>query len=319
MPFQRKPRNRRHVRGHVLDVKLSSNQRRQNRLRRLVLFFGTSAVFCLAVLLVWKGGEMLLRRYGYESPTFAIRHLDIETDGVLSGEQIRTWAGVKVGDNLLALNLPRVKRDLELVPAIESVSAERILPRGLRIRVVEREPIARVAFPILRPGGKYESGTYLIDANGYFMFPIDAPQRANPVSGGDEHLPILTGIPLRDVRPGRAVDSAQARVALAFVQAFQRSSMLGLVDVKEVDISQSGVLVVTTVQGSAVTFGFNEFDRQLERWRLVCEQARRQGKHITSLDLAVANNSPMIWVDSTGLSTPPPKPVKPSPYKRKHV
>jgi cell division septal protein FtsQ len=319
MPFLRKPRNRRHLRGHVLDVKISSNQRRQNRLRRLVLFLGTSLVFCLAVLLVWKGGEMLLRRYGYESPTFAIRHLDIETDGVLSAEQIRTWAGVRVGDNLLALNLPRVKRDLELVPAIESVSVERILPRGLRIRVVEREPIARVVFPILRPGGAYENGTYLLDANGYFMFPIDAAQRANPAPGGEEHLPVLTGIPLRDVRPGRALDSVQARAALGFVQAFQRSSMLGVVDVREIDISQSGVLVVTTVQGSAVTFGLGEFDRQLERWRLVCEQARRQSKHIASLDLGVANNSPMIWVDASGVATPPPKPVKPSPYKRKHV
>src|SRR5690242_253885 len=116
MPFLRKPRNKRHVRGHVLDVKISSNQRRQNRLRRLVLFLGTSCIFCLAVLLVWKGGELLLRRYGYENPSFSIRHLDIETDGVLSAEQIRTWAGVKLQDNLLALNLPRVKRDLELVP-----------------------------------------------------------------------------------------------------------------------------------------------------------------------------------------------------------
>jgi hypothetical protein len=206
-----------------------------------------------------------------------------------------------------------------LVPAIESVSAERVLPRGLRIRVMEREPIARVVFPVLRPGGKYESGTYLIDANGYFMFPIDAAQRANPASVGDDHLPVLNGIPLRDVRPGRAVDSPQARAALGFVQAFQRSTMLGLVDVREIDISQTGVLVVTTVQGSAVTFGFTGIDRQLERWRLVCEQARRQGKHIASLDLAVANNSPMLWVESNGLSTPPPKPVKPSPYKRKHV
>ena len=84
---------------------------------------------------VWKGSELLLRQYAYENPTFAIQHLDIETDGVLSREQIQTWAGVRLQDNLLALNLARVKRDLELVPAIEAVAVERVLPRGLRIRV----------------------------------------------------------------------------------------------------------------------------------------------------------------------------------------
>jgi cell division septal protein FtsQ len=189
----------------------------------------------------------------------------------------------------------------------------------LRIRVAEREPIARVVFPVLKPGGSTENGTYLVDANGYFMFPIEAAQRASPAPSGDEHLPVLTGIPLRDVRPGRAVDASQARAALGFIQAFQRSPMLGLVDVREIEVGQPGVLVVTTVQGSSVTFGLSDFARQLDRWRLVVEQARRQGKHIAALDLAVANNSPMTWVDAAGLSTPPPKPVKPSPYKRKHV
>lgn len=319
MAFSRKTKNRRHVRGHVLDVKISSNQRRQNRLRRLVLFFGTILIFTATVAVVWKGSDLVLHKYVYQNPTFAIQHLDVATDGVLSREQIQTWAGVRLQDNLLALNLGRVKRDLELVPAIEAVSVERILPRGLRIRVLEREPIARVVFPILRPGGQEERGTYLVDRRGYFMFPIERHQRADAKAGGDEHLPVVTGIPLNDVRPGRAVDTAQALAALEFVQAFQRSSMLGQVDLREIDISQPGVLAVTTVQGSTITFGLAEFERQLDRWRLVLEQARRQGKHIATLDLAVANNSPLTWVDTGGVSPPPPKPVRPSPYKRKHV
>ncbi len=319
MGLSRKTKNRRHVRGHVLDVKISSNQRRQNRIRRLVLFFGSVLIFGLAVAGLWKGSELLLRKYAYENQSFAIRHLDIETDGVLSREQIQTWAGVRLDDNLLALNLARVKRDLELVPAIEAVAVERVLPSGLRIRVMEREPVARVVFPILRPGGQEERGTYLVDGRGCFMFPIERHQRASPALAGDEHLPVISGIPLGDVRPGRAVDSLQAAAALGFVRAFQRSSMLGQVDLREIDISQPGVLAVTTLQGSTIIFGLTDFERQLDRWRLVLEQARRQGKHIATLDLAVSNNSPLTWVDLGGVSLPPPKPVKPSPYKRKHV
>ena len=56
-----------------------------------------------------------------------------------SADQLRRWAGVKPGENLFALDLARVKRDLEMVPLIDSVSVERVLPRTLRIRVTERE------------------------------------------------------------------------------------------------------------------------------------------------------------------------------------
>jgi hypothetical protein len=37
--------------------------------------------------------------------------------GVLSAEQIRSWAGVRRNDNVIALDLGRVERDLKLVPA----------------------------------------------------------------------------------------------------------------------------------------------------------------------------------------------------------
>ena len=71
----------------------------------------------------------------------------MQTDGVISVDQLRRWAGVKPEENLLALDLARVKRDLEMVPLVQSVSVERILPRTLRIRITEREPIAQVNVP----------------------------------------------------------------------------------------------------------------------------------------------------------------------------
>src|SRR5438552_11491148 len=95
----RKRKNRRLTRDYVLDVKLSASQRRQNRLRRLTLFLGTLLILVLTLCITWRGAELLLRRFVLENPAFAIRTLRIETDGVLSTEQLRTWAGVKLGDN----------------------------------------------------------------------------------------------------------------------------------------------------------------------------------------------------------------------------
>ena len=320
MFFKSKRRNRRHSRGYVLDVKLSASQRRENRFRRVTLLLGSSLILFFTVFIVWRGGEMLLRRFVYENPAFAIRALDVETDGVLSPEQIRTWAGVRRNDNLLALDLARVERDLKLVPAIEAVSLERVLPGGLRVRVTEREPIAQVIQSQVRAANGYEGGVYTLDANGYFMFPIEAVQRTTPVVQTNDHLPVIVGIPARDVRPGRQTETPQVKAALALVKEFERSPMAGLVDLKQIDVATPGVLLVTTVQGNELTFGLVDFDGQLRRWRSVHDYAQRFGKHITSMDLAVANNAPMLWTDVTGIPVPPrAKTPKTSPYKKKHV
>jgi hypothetical protein len=319
MALRRKRRNRLHRRGHVLEVKLSATQRRRNRFRAFTYLFAICAAVFGALFVAWRGGELLLRRTIYENKAFMIRRIVVDTDGVLSTEQICAWAGVRAEANLMALDLARVKRDLELVPAIESAAVERILPGTLRIRVIEREPIARVIFARVQSRGAYTNSSLCLDANGYFMFPVEPAQRNQPAIASDDHLPILAGIPAADMRPGRQADSAQVRAALMLIQAFQRSSMAGLVDLRVIDVSQPGVLVVATGQENEITFGLADFETQLGRWRLVHEHARRAGKHILTLDLAVANNAPMLWEDAAGVAPPSPKPIKPSPYKKKHV
>src|SRR6266540_5550445 len=141
MWFSRKLRNRRSGRRYVLDVKLRSDHVRATRMRlgaiALGVLFGT--VFGLYVL--WRVGEWSLAQLVYKNRSFAIQQIDVQTDGVIALEQLRRWAGVKPGDNLFALDLARVKRDLEMVPVIGSVSVERVLPRTLRIRVTEREAV----------------------------------------------------------------------------------------------------------------------------------------------------------------------------------
>src|SRR5881397_2696664 len=136
LPFRRrKARNRRFQRYHVLDVKLRASERRRVRLRAVGFGLAVMLAIFTALLVFWKGGDWLLRTLVYENTAFAIHHLDVQSDGEIALEQIRRWAGVKYNDNLLALDLARVRRDLELVPAIRAVSAERVLPHTLRIRV----------------------------------------------------------------------------------------------------------------------------------------------------------------------------------------
>ncbi len=103
-------RNRRQGRGHVLDVKLRSDQARAVRVRVLTIagaiVFGT--VFSL--YLVWRTGEALLDKFVYQNPDFAIQSIEVQTDGVIPAETIRRWSGVRLGQNLSRRSLGGGKR-----------------------------------------------------------------------------------------------------------------------------------------------------------------------------------------------------------------
>ena len=153
MWFSKKRKNRRFNRGHVLDVKLRSDQVRATRIRLSALAFGVCFGTVFGLFILWHAGAWALDKLVYENSSFAIQEVNIQTDGVINTEQLRQWSGVKLGDNLFGLDLALIKRNLELEPMIQSVSVERILPRTLRILVKEREPIAQVNVSTLVPGG----------------------------------------------------------------------------------------------------------------------------------------------------------------------
>jgi len=315
----RRQKNKRNSRGHVLDVKLRSDQVRRSRIRFGALSFGVAFGTLFGFYLLWRIGEWALDRLVYENRTFALQQIDIKTDGVISLEQLQRWMGVRDGENLFALDLARVKRDLEMVPLIDTVSVERVLPRTLRVRVTEREAVAQVNVPRTSPRGGIEVAVFHLDPEGFVMLPLDPRQRSAPLAQADEPLPVLTGIPLHELQPGHRIELSQARVALHLIVQFAHSPMAGLVDLRRIDVSESEVIVVTTGQGSEVTFGLQDVDRQLRRWREVHDLGQRMNRSLATLDLAVTNNIPARWLEASVLPVTPPKIPKTLRNKKKHV
>jgi cell division septal protein FtsQ len=318
MWFRGKPRNRRLGREHVLDVKLRSSKVRAARARMAAVGLGSFFAVVLGAYLLWCAGEWALNEFVYQNPAFGIQEIDIATDGVLSPEQLRRWIGVKPNDNLLALDLIRVERDLKLVPVVQSVSIERIPPRTLRIRVVEREPLAEIRVPRPRSGGGIEMASYLLDTEGYVLAPLQPSQRS-PSAPPPPELPVVSGVNANELLPGRRLQATQTDAVLQLLLAFERSPMSGLVDLKKIDLGLPDVLVVTTGQESVITLGLMDLEQQLRRWREVYDASQKLGKVIASLDLAVSNNVPVTWLEAS--TTPPvsPKLSKPPQNKKKHV
>jgi cell division septal protein FtsQ len=270
--------------------------------------------------LLWRVGEVALDAFVYDNADFAIQQVDVQTTGEIAPDQLRRWAGVKPGANLIGLDLAAVKRNLELQPLIDSVSVERVLPRTLKIRVTERQPIAQVNVPRADGADGVAVSVFQLDADGMVMLPLDPRMCVVPLEQVNSELPVITGMNAFQLRVGRRVELPVVQAALQLLVAFDQSPMAGLVDLRRVDVSGTGVLVVTTGQGGEITFGLAHLDLQLRRWRQIYDLGVRQQKTIAVADLAVANNVPVRWMlASAAPVSVTPKAVKPAKPRRKNV
>lgn len=299
----------------MLDVKLRSDQVRATRTRLASIAFGVAFGTLFGLYLLWRTGEWALNKFIYENSTFAIQSIEVQTDGVISPEQLRRWSGVKAGANLIALDLAAVKRNLELVSAIDSVSIERLLPHNLKIRVTEREPVAQVNMPRADGSSGVAVSVFQLDAGGVIMQPLDPRLCIIPLSQIKNQLPVIVGLNAMQLQPGHRMESPQVRAALLLAGAFDHSPMAGLVDLRRIDVSSPNAIVITTEQGSEITFGLENLEQQLRRWRQIYDLGQRMNKNIASADLAVANNVPVRWAEMNSVPVAP----KNSHPRRKNV
>src|SRR5271154_197752 len=312
MWFKREIKNRRLHRGHLLDVKLRSDQVRATRTRLAAVGFCVLFGTVFGLYLLWRSGEWVLDKFVYENSEFAIQSVEVQTDGVIAPDELRRWSGVKLGANLIALDLASVKRNLELVSTIDSVSIERILPRTLKIRVTERQPIAQANVPRADSKNGIAISVVQLDADGFVMQPLDPRLCVIPLSQMNSRLPVVTGLNVYQLQTGHRVELPQAQAALKLIGAFKHSPMAGLVNLRRIDVSSPGVIVATTGQGGEITFALDNLDWQLRRWREIYDLGMSKNKMIASLDLAVANNVPVRWAEISFMPSVAPKILTPA-------
>jgi hypothetical protein len=316
MWFRRKPRNRRLHHGHVLNVKLRSDQVRATRTRLAALTAGILFGTVFGLYLLWRTGEWALDKFVYENSEFAIQHVEVMTDGVIAPDQLRRWSKVKLGDNLFALDLAAVKRNLEMVSTIGSVSIERILPRTLKINVTERDPVAQVNIARAGAGGGIAVEVFQLDFDGYVMQPLDPRLCVIPLAQVNSQLPVIAGLNVYQLQSGHRLESPQVQAALELIGAFGRSPMAGLVDLRRIDVSSPGVVVAATGQGGEITFGLNNLEQQLRRWREIYDLGQRMNKTVVSLNLAVSNNVPVHWMETVAVPSASPRTLNPQTTRR---
>ena len=301
MVFRAKRRNSKSGRKKLLSVKVQSQQAKRERLRWLRSLSALAAAIAGIIAVCWQGGAFALNRLVYENESFSVRQLDYRTDGIISVGQLKQWGGVSSGDNLLKLDLLRIKRDIELAPRVKAASVERFLPDTLQVRVAERVPMAQV-WAWQRDGAgvtDYDCVRLQLDETGHVMSPIDGRSVVAPEKQAEWSLPVVSGIELKKLKslaPGRPAGLPKMRAALGLIVEFRRSPLAGVVDLRVIDLSQPRILRVTTGDGGQVDLSTGHLARQLNRWARIRAHGQKFGLAIETVDLSVTNNVPVRWM-----------------------
>ena len=152
-------------------ARLRRNQRGIDAQRALRV--GRNVVLSLALILA---GIWSYRRVQSDA-RFAVKRVEVSGAVHSSRASLDAVTAAYVGANLFRLDIARVQGDLRALPWISRIDIEKKLPDTLRIRIVERTPMALI---------QAYGGLRYVDENGAAFAPLSP-------SVGDPDLPLISG------------------------------------------------------------------------------------------------------------------------------
>jgi cell division protein FtsQ len=303
---------RRHNDKYLLDVKVHTEMRTRARARWIAAWATAALVLMLTSYGLYRAIRCAADRVVFENPQFAITRIAVESDGALTPQQVQRFAGVRVGQNIFAVNLSEVQRNLELIPMIQRVEVRRELPQRLVIRINERLPVARMQTASKQLSDKI----FFVDRTGVVMTPIRLDDGTMLQPQSPRPLPVLTGAALADARVGRAVESEQVYRALALLDALEQSGAGATMEVEQVDLSKPRHLTLMTRQNMVVRFDVQDFRPQLRRLSAILAWAQQQQRVVASVDLTVNRGVPVCFAGGVAPTTRTTGAVRPVSTRR---
>jgi cell division protein FtsQ len=292
---------------HLLDVRVRTRKAAARRTQQIFFLFSVLLIVGSSIAGVVFGAKRALNAWFFENPDYAVRNIDVTTDGKLTRDTILKTADVTEGANIFQVNLLQLQERLRSLPQVEESRVQRVLPNKLAISIQERRPVAWVVGSDGVPP-TFENA-FLVDRRGILLKPKgSAPEYAG--------LPVILGVETSSLVAGQALDKEEVKAALELLRDAAEILQTRL-QIQSIDVSKEYCLVVTDKQRSVVTFGTDDLVVQLRRLERLMNYCEKNSKELQTANLLVQRNIPVTFVQSTApepeaVPTPSPEQVKPS-------
>lgn len=236
--------------------------------RRGLMLIVVLVALSLSLLAVYKlcalTGSLFLSRNDH----FTIQTIDMTSDGRLTPSKLMEYADVRPGQNLFALDLGEIEKNLKTVPLIDRVQIKRKLPDTLMIRVIERVAVAQIRWT-------YRGMPFLMDRDGIVL----------PATRSGQALPVLEGMELEKLRPGEQVDVPGVQYVLELLNASDALGLGAQVRFTNFDLRYPDFITVQLNEDVTARFPRHSAREKLIRLVRVLQIAREQGRQIKTVDL----------------------------------
>ncbi len=223
----------------------------------LKLASGVLIVVAASVAVAWGA-----HRYALSTPRFAIKSLDIRGGRRLGQQQIEKLAGIRVGQNIFALDTAKAEHRLLSDPWVKEVKITRQLPGTLRVELTERDARAIAS----------------IDGSLYLLTRTGEPFKQ--VGPGDPFdLPVITGITADDLARDKKGAIQRIGVALDVLENYERIPLGHTYPAQEIHLMPGGGVVLTVGKdGVTLELGHGPWRKKLLMAARVIGRLRAKGQ-----------------------------------------
>lgn len=269
-----------------------------------------------------------------QSDYFRAKSIVIKGTHRLSEQEVMKLADIRLGVNILSVNLSKLEKRLQLHPWIADADIRRGLPSDIYIRITEQEPLAILSMDEIREeayqadvgekedisriteAGYWESEEKIREPDSLrFMINTDGKifKKWDP-SRDPPDLPLITGLSISDIRISEAerFESVPYKAVMRLLQLGKRpGSILPNKFIRTIRVDREmgvtlqlakcpGIKGLSTNRIRAVKLGYNNYPDKYERLREILFYLGKQ--NIVNIDSIDLNNLNRIVVsEGTGL------------------
>lgn len=255
----------------VLRKQRPRETRKRHRVRDALVSFARIGGSVLGVTLV-AFALLLTRDILLQSRKFSVTDLQIHGLRFVPESQVlqKLAESKKEGKSLLALDLGRLRKSIELLPWVKEVTVQRTLPGKLDIYIQERVPIAYA---------KIDQGTLLVDDDGILL-------EKNPEILSHFDFPVIVGFEVAFDVDTLAQNKKRISLYRALIQSLNDNGAGLSRDVSEIYLQDpDDASVILNGDTVLVHLGTENFQERVRRYLAMSHDLKRKYPLLDSVDL----------------------------------
>jgi cell division protein FtsQ len=281
---------------HLLDVKVRAKNVAARRTQKV--FLTVCAVFLIISVVggIAFGAKYAMNALFFKNTDYALKTIEVTTDGSLSRDTILKTAKIALGENIFSIELPKVQEKLTALPQVEESRVERILPNKINISIQERRPVAWVVPPDTATGSFNFEDAYLVDRRGILL-------RTKSLAAEYLGLPLIVGVDTSNCQEGQPLELDEVKSALDLIRAASEI-LQARFQIQSIDVSKKYCLIATDKQRASITFSPENMEWQLRRLDTVLNYCDQNSRELQTVNLMAQRNVPVTFVPNAQPAVP---------------